>query len=216
MDIEITGRSKPMKANLLSIRDILFIPSMYRLFTDIIASAKYYSTITSEFIKPKKGDRVLDIGCGVCRILDFLPFVEYLGVDISQRYIKAAIKKYSNRGTFICGNISNELFKGFSGYDIVLALGIVHHLDNCQANQLFEIAKKALKPKGRLITLDGCYVTGQSPFTRYLLSKDRGNYVRTIDEYLAMASKPFASVKEHHRNNLISIPYNHIILECTA
>lgn len=196
--------------------NILSIPSMYRLFTDIVAPAKYCSIITNEFIKPKKGDRVLDLGCGICKILDFLPFVEYSGVDVNQRYIKAAIKKYGNRGTFICENVSNELSKGFSDYDIVLALGIVHHLDDCQVSQLFEIAKKALKPKGRLITLDGCYVAGQSPFTRYLLSKDRGKYVRTIDEYLAMASKTFAFVKEHHRNNLISIPYNHIILECTA
>ena len=205
-----------MKANSLNIQGILFIPSIYRLFTNIIAPEKFYSTITNEFIKPKKGDRVLDIGCGICTILDFLPFVEYSGVDISQRYIKAAIKKYGNRGTFICGNISDELFKGFSDYDIVLAIGVVHHLNNCQANQLFEVAKKALKPGGRLITLDGCYVTGQSPFVRYLLSKDRGKYVRTADEYLAIASKTFASIKEHHRNNLLLIPYNHIILECTA
>lgn len=205
-----------MKANALNIRSVLSIPSMYRFFTNIVAPSKFYSTITNELIKPKKGDKVLDIGCGICTILDFLPFVEYSGVDISQRYIKAAIKKYGDRGNFICGNIGDEFLKGFSDYDIVLAIGVVHHLDNCQANQLFEVAKKSLRSGGRLITLDGCYVTGQAPFVRYLLSKDRGKYVRTADEYLAIASKTFASVKERHINNLLLMPYNHIILECTA
>ncbi len=109
-----------MKSSLLDIRNILSKPSMYRLFSNIIAPAKTYSVITKEYIKPKEGDKILDIGCGISRILDFLPFVEYLGLDINQRYIKAAIKKYGNRGTFICKKVNEELIKRFSDYDIVL------------------------------------------------------------------------------------------------
>jgi len=198
------------------IRNALSRASIYDLFSNILAPRKTYSILSEEYIRPKKGDKILDIGCGISRILDFLPNVEYLGLDMNSAYIATAIKKYGNRGTFVCEKINKELVKRFSDYNIILALGILHHLDDLEAYQLFAIAKNALKPGGRLITFDGCYIKGQSKFTRYLLSKDRGKYVRTRDEYIALASRIFTSIEEYHRSDLLSVTYNHIIIECTA
>ena len=36
--------------------------------------------------------------------------------------------------------------------------------------QLFRMARRTLKPEGRLITLDGVWVAGQSRFAKFLLS----------------------------------------------
>ncbi len=205
-----------IKTGLFDIRKALSASSAYNLFSKIIGSSHSYSTLIDEYVLPKETDKILDIGCGTAKILDFLPHGGYVGIDISRRYIETAIKKYGNRGTFICERINSELIKKYSNYDIVLALGVLHHLNDIEAKQMFEIAKNALKPGGRLITVDGCYVGKQSRFVRYLLSKDRGKYVRSKDGYLAIAAKVFSKIRECIRNDMIFIPYTHIIMECMA
>jgi hypothetical protein len=72
----------------------------------------------------------------------------------------------------------------------------------------------ALRPGGRMITNDGCYVPGQSQTKRFLLSRDRGRYVRTEDQYLELAREYFDEVKPHIREDVLRIPYTHLILEC--
>ena len=103
-----------------------------------------------------------------------------------------------------------------SNFDIVLATAVLHHLNDDEAIQLFKIARSTLKPHGRLITLDGCYTQGQSWLKRFILSKDRGRYVRTEDQYCALASGIFPDIKISIHHNLTRIPYTHIIMECTA
>ncbi len=41
------------------------------------------------------------------------------------------------------------------------------------------LARAALRPGGRLVTADGCYLDGQSRIARLLLKMDRGRHVRT-------------------------------------
>ena len=96
-------------------------------------------------------------------------------------------------------------------------MGVLHHLDDHEASELFSIALSALKPGGRLITLDGVYAPRQSPIARFLLSKDRGEYVREQSAYETLAHKSFSTVKSSIIHNLTApIPYTHLIMECTA
>jgi cyclopropane fatty-acyl-phospholipid synthase-like methyltransferase len=99
-------------------------------------------------------------------------------------------------------------------FDVVLALGIIHHLDDAEAGQLFQIAYGALKEGGKLVTFDGVYANGQSTAARWLLARDRGEYVRSEREYVAIASQVFSKVRPSVRHDLLRIPYTHLILEC--
>ncbi|PYX98121.1 MAG: hypothetical protein DMG71_01295 [Acidobacteria bacterium] len=101
-----------------------------------------------------------------------------------------------------------------SYFDTVLALGIVHHLDDRESVQLFRIAHEALRPGGKLVTLDGVWAGEQSRTERYLLAKDRGRFVRSESEYVKLASEVFSQIKSNIRPRLLRIPYTHIILEC--
>jgi len=204
-----------MKITLPDIRSILEFSATYRFFSSIVGGRARFLYI-KEYVKPKYGDKILDIGCGPGDILKYLPHVEYLGFDINRRYIEKATKKFGNRGRFICKKLSRELREEFSDFDIVLATGILHHLDDDEAIQLFKLALSALNPGGRLITLDGCYMKEQSCLATFILSKDRGRYVRTKDEYVTLASKVFRDIKVSIHDDLIRIPYTHIIMECRA
>lgn len=203
-----------MKITFTDIRSLLSFPATYRLFSSLVGGFARQLYV-EKYIRPRDGDKILDIGCGPGDIIELLPRVEYLGFDMNQRYIESAIKRFGNRGTFVCKKLSGELSKELSTFDIILATGILHHLDDDEAIQLFELAQSKLKPDGRLITLDGCYEKKQSLFVRFLLSIDRGRYVRTKDQYLALSSKIFTNINASVHQDLLRIPYTLIIMECT-
>ncbi len=130
-------------------------------------------------------------------------------------YIRAAQRRFGNRGSFLCKYISMNALPNMAQFDIALALGVVHHLNDHEATELFQLAGVVLKPGGRLVTLDGVYCHDQSRVERFVLSKDRGRHVRTRNGYLDLASKVFGTVNVTIRRDLLRIPYTHIILECT-
>lgn len=196
-----------------NINSLLSRPSFFRFFKYLVVG-KCYSILAKEYVYAKNEDKILDIGCGIGDILEYLPEVEYIGFDMEHRYINAAIKHYGKRGKFLCRKVSKEAIKENSYFDIVLANCVLHHLNDNEATELFALAQYALKPNGRLVSMDPCYIKKQSPVVRYIFSKDRGQFIRTEKEYLALASKVFTNIKSNVCNSLLRIPYTHIIMEC--
>src|SRR5262245_49135475 len=191
-------------------------PSVYQVFSRIVGADRSRSIHVREYVRAREGDRVLDIGCGPADILDYLPKVEYVGFDINPSYIDSARRRYAGRGEFHCARVSEKAAatEYADSFDIVLATGILHHLDDAEALEMFDVARRALKPGGRLVTLDGCYAPGQSKIATYLLSRDRGQFVRTPQAYEALARQRFGSVTVSVRHDTLRIPYTHIVLEC--
>ena len=198
-------------------RTLLNFPTIYNLFSKIIAR-NARAIYVNKYIRPKENDKILDIGCGTGDILLHLPSVSYVGLDMSDAYIKHAKKRFSKRGIFLTAPIDRVLIKehSLSDFDIDLATGVLHHLNDADAAVLFEVARAALKLGGRLVTLDGGFVKGQSQMTRFILSKDRGRHVLTEYSYLSIAMKSFKNIQISIHHDLIRIPYTHIIMECTA
>ena len=201
------------KSMIRTIRSLLALPQAYQLFWTVIGGPHRSRILVEEYIQPKAGDRILEIGCGPGTIVPYLPECEYVGFDMSPEYIDQAREKFPQR-RFICGRVSDYTLKERSYFNLVLALGIVHHLDDAEALQLFQIAHEALKPGGRLVTLDGVWKKGQSAGARALLARDRGQFIRDEQSYVAIASRVFADVRVGIRHDLLRIPYTHIIMNC--
>jgi SAM-dependent methyltransferase len=123
-------------------------------------------------------------------------------------------RQRSKKGTFLCQDASELAVQEPHSFDIVMANGLLHHLTDEQAEKTFEIAAKALKPNGYLVTFDGCILKGQSPIARLLLHLDRGKFVRTQKGYEELAKKYFATVSSYIRHDMYSIPYTIIIMQC--
>jgi SAM-dependent methyltransferase len=168
-----------------------------------------------DHVRPVPGMRILDIGCGTGDVVDVLPAdVHYVGLDASRDYIDRACARYGARGDFVCAPIDARMAPRWPPFDLVMANGVVHHLDDAGAADLFALARAVLRPEGRLVTIDGCYVPGQSAIARFLLSRDRGRFVRAPADYERLARAAFARVDVTVRHDLIRVPYTHLIMEC--
>ena len=143
----------------------------------------------------------------------YLAGSEYVGFDASEEYIDWARSRFPQM-RFVCQRVSRYNLAERNYFDIVLALGVLHHLDDDEALTLFQIARDALKPGGKLVTIDGVYTDDQPHVVKYLLSRDRGRFVRSEAGYRELASKVFSNIESAIRHDLLRIPYSLMILRC--
>lgn len=196
------------------LRSILSSPLVYSLFQKIMGVDRHTQQFVDSYIRPEVGMTVLDVGCGPADILAYLPPVDYWGFDISAPYIAHAKNRYGERGKFFCKLLSKDDLTTLPKFDIVLLLGVLHHLDDCVAKDLMSLIHQSLKPHGRLVTMDACIAPRQNPVARFLISKDRGRNVRDEPGYRGLVANVFSDARVTVRNQTW-IPYTHCIMECT-
>jgi cyclopropane fatty-acyl-phospholipid synthase-like methyltransferase len=195
------------------LRRVLAIPTAYQLWWTVVGGPAVAKILVNDYVQPRAGARILEIGCGPGTIVGYLPPSDYLGFDLSPKYIELAKKRFP-KAHFVCERVSQFSLANEQSFDVVLALGIVHHLGDTEARQLFQIAHDALTPGGKLVTIDGVWTDDQSSASRWLLARDRGEYVRSEREYVGIASQVFSNIRPSVRHDLLRIPYTHLILEC--
>jgi len=196
-------------------RSLLSRPLVYNAFQQLLGARVARAKFANEFIKVRNGDHVLDIGCGTAEILKQFPLdIEYVGFDISKAYIENARAKYGNRGSFHHGRLSKESIGAPGSYDIVIASGLIHHLDDREAGELIDTARYALRPGGRLVTIDPTFIPEQNPAAKFLIAQDRGQNVREFQDYCDLFTVDERwQIEKTLRHDLLRIPYTHIILE---
>ncbi|HXH72021.1 MAG TPA: class I SAM-dependent methyltransferase [Mariprofundaceae bacterium] len=199
------------------LRGILSHPALYNLMQNLVGAEKARRILVREFFPQRSGMRMLDIGCGTAEILRHLPAdTRYSGFDASEPYIDYARQHFGSRGSFRAELVERATLSELGRFDLVLAFGLLHHLDDDAAAALFGLAAEALDQGGKLVTIDPTYVDGQHPLARWMIGKDRGQNIRTPDEYAALARRHFGDVACHVRHDLLYIPYSHTILECRS
>src|SRR6185503_9446032 len=157
------------------IRSVLSRPAVYNLTLGFLGSKRARQMLAEDYIKAKPGDRVLDIGCGTADILNYLPEVEYRGYDISAEYIDACRERFPQHKFEVA-----TLPPPDAGlFDIVLALGVLHHLSNEESLALLRSAKEHLKPGGRVVTFDGC--RRGNPLEAVMYALDRGRAINDAE-----------------------------------
>lgn len=201
---------------MLDPRRLLGNSSFYQ-FAQGVMGGRARQEYVERYIRPEPGMRILDVGCGPGDVLRFLPAsVDYTGVDLSAEYISSARKAFGDRGRFLNEAVGDLTVREPHSFDRVMANGLIHHLDDADARKLLAVAKAALKPGGWFVSIDGCFESGQSRLARFFLRRDRGQFVRQRDEYLALAREVFPDLEHEVRHDLMRIPYTHLILRCPA
>jgi SAM-dependent methyltransferase len=193
----------------------LKVPFLYDLFQDAIGGNALRRKVIQNHVRAKPGDKVIDIGCGPAQVLPWLPDVQYLGFDINREYIASAKRAHGNKGAFIVGDTKSLRDDSrFKDADIVIALGVLHHLDDEDAADCIRFAYNALKVRGRFVCLDACWIPNQGLFSKYIMSYDRGRNIRTEQQYRQLAAKVFPNVDAWVDRKPMRIPYVTVVLKC--
>lgn len=192
---------------------ILSHPRVYSLFQNIMGAETHWKNFAEQRILPSSGMKILDIGCGPCGILKYLHGTEYYGFDISSEYIDQAKSTYGEKGHFFAKNLTRDELERLPKFDVVIASGLLHHLDDDVAVALLDVIHSALKPGGRFLSIDPVFQVGQNPIARLIISKDRGRNVRTRSGYLDIARNVFKIYNAEVRHRTW-IPYTHCYMTC--
>lgn len=199
---------------LKGIYSLLKRPAIFEGLHKIVVKKSARRILADRYIAARSGDRVLDIGCGPAAMLPYLDEVEYTGFDPEPGYIQRARERHGKRGTFIEAGVQDIADRLHGKFDVAIAIGVLHHLDDREIRLLFETARKLLKPGGRLVTSDPVLRTPQNPIARLVIRLDRGRHVRSQEQYVAAAEEYFRQIRPHLRSDFMRIPYDHCILVC--
>jgi len=122
-----------------------------RIAGDFSGKRKYpwkHSLFLFKYIK--KGDKVLDLGCGNGRLYQVLEGVQYVGLDFSKELIEIAKKNYP-QADFILGPGLNLPFSD-NCFDKVFSVAVLHHIPSEELRLKFlKEAKRVLKKNGLLV-----------------------------------------------------------------
>lgn len=198
------------------LRAVLGNPLVYSAFQRLVGANRTWSRIARDHVKPRPGERLLDIGCGPGDVLDHLPSVDYTGIDLSADYIAQAQRRHGGKGQFYASDVANLRGLNLPPFDTALAIGLLHHLDDAPARQLFADVAPLLKPDGRMIIVEPCYDPSQSALARKMISRDRGQNARTIEGYLGLVNGSFAAASPVLVHDMLRIPWTLVVITLTG
>ena len=95
-------------------------------------------------------------------------------------------------------------------YDIIVCVGLLHHLDDDEATRLIRSLAARLSERGRLVTCDPVFVDRQHPVARTLKRLDSGQNIRRAEGYAALfeTGDEFA-LRTEVASGKLYVPYNH-------
>lgn len=198
----------------MGLRGLLDRPILYQTVQKLFGAERARRRFLEQYVEPEPGMRVLDLGCGPADLLRHLGDVRYVGIDLNEAYIRQAQADFGSRAEFYCRRLGDSEPLPGGPYDRVLAVGLLHHLDDECADRLLQQAAAVLAPGGALVTLDCCYAPNQSGLSRWMVSQDRGEHVRRAEAYPVLAAPYFQDAYVDVLHNLLTIPYTHAAMVC--
>jgi cyclopropane fatty-acyl-phospholipid synthase-like methyltransferase len=186
------------------------------MYQSIVGGIRARRICLRDYVERTPGMVVIDIGCGPGYTAKWLPESRFFGFDVCRSYINYATRKFGRHAVFHCELFSQQYVSMLPKADLVLMMGLLHHLPDEECVSLLRLARSAMKEGGKLLTLDGCYRDGQSRIARYFLDSDRGEYIRTPESYIRIAQSVFGEVIPSVRDDLFFIPYTCVVLGCIA
>jgi SAM-dependent methyltransferase len=197
------------------VKSVLAFPASYRFAIGVFGNRTNRQWFVDQVLRASKGDKLVDIGCGPAEILRRLPRLEYIGCDVNESYLAAARKEHGDRAVFITGRCEDwQRDVRTHRADLVLANGVLHHVDDDELRRILEFARSILKPGGRFVFYEPCYLLWQSRRSVFFMSQDRGQHIRKEQEWKDLVGQVFAHVTTNIVTGVNRLGYTCIIGEC--
>ncbi len=138
---------------------------------------------------------VLDVGCGPGTNAHHFLSVEYLGIDLNEKYINDATRRYgtSQGRRFMAVDAAKFTAPPSERFDFILVNSFFHHVDDATARSILANLSKLLTEDGRLHVLDLVLPEAGSA-ARFLALADRGNFPRPLEQWRTIFTESFEQV----------------------
>jgi SAM-dependent methyltransferase len=161
----------------------LEIPSIYR-FVRWLFNADRVPPILLSGLEYRPGLRVLDIGCGTGELAQCFEPDDYVGIDISESYIRAAQQRYHGKFQVLSAEHSDRLRIAF---DRVFVVGVFHHLPDEKVAATLSAVTNVLKPEGYALIIEAVWSSRWWDLPNYVFRwLDRGKHVRSESQWRAL------------------------------
>jgi SAM-dependent methyltransferase len=161
----------------------------YRLWQMPFTAKKFRPVLAHNDLT--RARRVLDVACGPGTSTAHFQHAEYLGIDLNERYIRDARRRY--RRDFRVADVTTYTAAPSERYDFILVNSFLHHIDTPTAIRILSHLNTLLTDDGHIHILD--LVLPEKPsLSRTLALADRGKYPRTLQEWKEVFSNSYDTV----------------------
>lgn len=127
---------------------------------------------------------VLDFGCGTGALTKLFNNHKYLGFDIDDAAIDFARRKLPDY-KFEVGDATK--FDISRKFDLVLIVGVLHHLKDCEVEKVSWRINRLLSKKGKTLIIEATHPINKLNFPGLIIRNfDKGCFIRSLGEYVKL------------------------------
>lgn len=156
----------------------------YDTYQKLVGGVRYRSELVDQLASMNSAV-FLDLGCGTATIASRVnPEAKYIGIDNSHKYLLKAERNYPQH-SFYSLDLGNDDWnvKVENSNDVTASgLGILHHLNDYQANNFLKNCREILSSSSSLFTVDPVIVEDTTLIARWFANNDRGKFVRSPEK----------------------------------
>jgi cyclopropane fatty-acyl-phospholipid synthase-like methyltransferase len=189
---------------------------VYKNFKNLVSPPSLVLKNLQEYMPLDDGLSVLDLGCGYGDVAFFYSErCSYLGIDSNSDYISEAKRRNAgSKAEFIVADVNDPVVLARGPFDLVIMIGVLHHLNESQVRDVAKASQKLLAANGKFVAMEPVFAPDQRLSARLLIASDRGRFVRDESGYKNLLESGFPNVETQVVHGLLRIPYSHVIITC--
>jgi SAM-dependent methyltransferase len=174
----------------MSLKDrLLESTAGYRLWMAPFAESKFAPIIANNDLT--QVTRVLDAGCGPGTNARHFAGASYLGLDINDRYIEDARRRYGRE--FRTVDVTQYTADEGEQSDFIVLNSFLHHVPTPEVERILDHLQTLLTNDGHIHIVE-LVLREHRSVARQLALWDRGDYVRPLEGWRALFERSFETV----------------------
>jgi SAM-dependent methyltransferase len=169
-----------------ALESFLAKPISYRLWQAPFAEAKFAPIRRHNDLTTVR--KVLDVGCGPGTNTAHFEGVDYLGIDINERYVAYARSQFGR--AFLAADATEFTAPDGESFDFILVNSFLHHIPDEAVSNLLAHLKSIVSDDGGIHVLE-LELPAQPSVAKLLARMDRGDHPRPLDRWRHLLAESF-------------------------